>query len=76
MEDCWGWMLDATEGYCIKCGDYYGIDNLTMDHIVPLILVDKLGTQKAIEIGAIHHIDNVQVLCKSCNSKKHDANNI
>jgi len=69
----WWWMLDATEGYCPMCGNPFdnGEHKFTMDHILPLNLVDKLGKTEAIKLGAIHHIDNVQVLCMKCNSKKH-----
>ena len=72
MTERWFWMLDATEGYCPRCGELFdnGIHNCTMDHIIPLDLVDKFGTAKAIRLGAIHHIDNIQVLCRSCNCSK------
>lgn len=63
----WEWMLDATEGYCPKCGEPFdnGIHKCTMDHVIPL--TPRLGNPQG-----IHHIDNVQVLCGSCNSKKHN----
>jgi len=72
MTERWWWMIDVTEGYCPNCGKLFddGGHKLTMDHIIPLNLVDKLGKDKAVEIGAIHHINNIQVLCKSCNSSK------
>lgn len=40
---------------CIKCGD---TESLTLDHIVPIIK------------GGDNSLDNLQVLCKSCNSSK------
>lgn len=63
MTQRWWWMLDATEGYCPKCGNYHGVDKLTQDHIIPLAPNpgDPQGT---------HHIGNVQVLCFGCNSSK------
>jgi len=60
MTQRWWWMLDATEGYCPNCGNYFGIDKLQMDHIIPL---SKNG---------IHHINNVQALCQHCNCSKNN----
>lgn len=45
-------------GYrCLACGT---TEKITMDHVIPLIK------------GGEHSAKNVQPLCKSCNSKKHD----
>lgn len=41
---------------CLACGT---TENISMDHIVPIAL------------GGTHSADNVQPLCRSCNSKKH-----
>jgi len=57
----WLNKLEKTKGICPMCGKYVGIDKLTLDHIYPV--------SKA-EIGRIYTIDDVQPLCKSCNSKK------
>jgi len=67
MSERWEWIIDATEGYCPCCGEPFdnGKHKLTMDHIIPL-------TPKSGDPQGIHHIDNVQVLCKSCNSSKHN----
>lgn len=44
---------------CLRCGR---MDiKLTMDHVIPLSL------------GGTHTVDNVQPLCLSCNSSKHDT---
>jgi len=42
-------------GMCFNC---HSEDDLTIDHIVPMSL------------GGKHEIDNLQVLCRSCNSRK------
>ncbi len=42
---------------CVACGS---LDNLTLDHIVP---ISKGGSDTE---------DNLQTLCKSCNSRKKD----
>lgn len=44
-------------GYCAKCGR---TERLTVDHIVPLAK------------GGENDLDNMQILCKSCNSRKRD----
>lgn len=44
---------------CLKCGSK---DRLEADHIIPLTK------------GGPHTIDNLQILCKSCNSKKRNSN--
>ncbi len=43
-----------------KCKLCNKIKKLTLDHIIPLSL------------GGIHAKENIQILCKSCNSKKHN----
>jgi len=63
MDIQWQKKLNITKGYCPSCGKYIGGDKLTMDHIIPL---SKNG---------IHHIDNAQPMCKSCNSSKSNKMN-
>lgn len=41
-----------------KCAHCYTDENIEMDHKIPL------------SKGGKHHIDNIQPLCRSCNSKK------
>lgn len=43
---------------CVWCGKLLNISTVTVDHIKP---VSKGGT---------HHIDNLQPMCRSCNSSK------
>lgn len=59
------WLAKKSDtfGVCPGCGKYIGIGNMTKDHIFPL--------SKA-EPGRIYTINDVQALCKSCNSKKHN----
>jgi len=50
--------LDLCKKYgnkCLCCGE---VKKLTVDHVIPLIL------------GGANSIENIQPLCKSCNSKK------
>jgi 5-methylcytosine-specific restriction endonuclease McrA len=49
--------LKAKYGHrCLSCSRQ--LDRLTMDHVVPL------------SEGGLHAIDNIQPLCRSCNSRK------
>jgi len=41
--------------YCLCCGDS---ERVTLDHVIP------------IHCGGLNEIENLQTLCKSCNSKK------
>lgn len=58
--------LLSTKGVCMGFGvepHYIGLENLTLDHIVPL--------SKAPD-GFIYTIDEIQFLCRRCNSRKHN----
>lgn len=57
----WKVIVQTTEGYCPVCGVEVEIERMTMDHIIPL------------SKGGIHHINNVQPMCRSCNSAKGSA---
>lgn len=59
----WLDKLAKTRGFCPKCKKYVGIWNLTLDHIKP---VSKAKN------GWVYTIDDVQPLCRNCNSKKKD----
>lgn len=52
----WQVLKKKSKYRCIRCGDD---KDLTADHIIPL---SKGGT---------NYISNIQLLCRSCNSKKH-----
>jgi 5-methylcytosine-specific restriction endonuclease McrA len=51
----WVVLLNEYGGKCLSCGD---IDDLTLDHVIPL------------SGGGKHEYSNAQPLCRSCNSKK------
>ena len=53
----WDKLKDSCGNVCVFCGSD---EKLTKDHIVPL---SKGGTD---------YIENIQPLCRSCNSKKHN----
>ncbi len=57
----WENKINQTKGICPHCRKYTGIFNLTLDHIMPI--------SKA-PINFVYTIDDVQPLCKPCNSKK------
>lgn len=57
----WSALCGHYENLCACCRR---MCRLTMDHIIPL---SKGGT---------HYIENIQPLCVSCNSKKHNKNQI
>lgn len=59
----WLAKLQATKGVCPDCNRFVGVENLTLDHINPI--------SRARE-GQIYTINDVQPLCKICNSKKGD----
>ena len=58
--DEWNAILNfyAPNGHCLCCGNKR---KLTVDHVKPL------------SIGGSNTVDNLQVLCVSCNSVKHDS---
>lgn len=57
----WEEKLEKTEGFCLRCKNYIGIMELTLDHIIPLSKVYE---------GFIYTIHDVQPLCFLCNARK------
>jgi 5-methylcytosine-specific restriction endonuclease McrA len=53
--DEWNAMIEKYGGHCLACGK---ITKLAADHVKP------------VSLGGLNIIDNIQPLCKSCNSKK------
>jgi len=64
----WLAKLEATKGFCPKCGKYIGIAHLTLDHIYPVSRAYK--DYKRTGIKGVYTIDDVQPLCRSCNTRK------
>jgi len=59
----WNTKVNKTEGVCPICGKNVGVEKLTLDHIHPISKAKK---------GQIYTIDDIQPMCRSCNSKKGD----
>ena len=59
----WNHKLNETKGICPYCKQKVGIKKLTLDHITPI--------SKA-PISFVYTIEQIQPLCKSCNSKKNN----
>lgn len=57
--DEWKALMAVYNYQCAACGSHHSIAKLSADHIVPVAL------------GGANSIDNIQPLCKSCNSTKH-----
>lgn len=61
------WMIEQREkrSLCSKCGASYP---LTIDHILPKIMLLQLGLDEERHIDS----DNLEVLCRACNQLKGD----
>lgn len=57
----WLQKVKDTFGVCPRCDKYIGIRKLSLDHIIPISKVEK---------GQVYTINDVQPLCRSCNSSK------
>lgn len=54
----WRSLVDRFGGNCVRCKVHFGLKKLTADHIVPLAK------------GGSNFIENIQPLCRRCNSAK------
>jgi 5-methylcytosine-specific restriction endonuclease McrA len=76
----WNNKLEQTNGYCpnpeynSKCSKFVGKKNLTLDHIYPLSKDNE--DFKRTGIKRVYTINDVQPLCKSCNSSKWNLINL
>jgi len=59
-----GWREEIKDFYNMQCAKCTNIDNLQIDHIIPLSL------------GGDHAMYNMQILCKRCNFEKSNKNSI
>ena len=59
--------LYSTNGKCQLCDKEVGFGNLEMDHIIPISKVTE---------GTIYMIEDIQFLCKECNSSKSNKCNV
>jgi len=55
----WHDLCERYDFRCLACGQQMDPDKLTIDHVVPVLY------------GGKNSIDNIQPLCRSCNSAKH-----
>jgi 5-methylcytosine-specific restriction endonuclease McrA len=55
--------LEDSGGICCMCKKYVGKEKLTLDHIFPISKASP---------GRIYTINDIQPLCSTCNSKKHN----
>lgn len=58
--DEWYNLCEFYEFHCLKCRKIFPFGSLTVDHVKP---ISKGGTS---------FIENIQPLCKKCNSSKND----
>lgn len=59
----WQQKLKDSNGICLMCGENKGIENLSLDHIIPI---------NKVKYGTVYTINDIQPLCLSCNSHKRD----
>ncbi len=57
----WDVKVLETEGICPECKKYVGIEEITLDHIIPISKARN---------GFVYRIEDVQPLCRSCNASK------
>lgn len=51
-------IYDRSDGHCALCGQQLSLENMTLDHIVP------------VSMGGKDDLDNLQVSCYACNQFK------
>lgn len=59
--------LRNTNGICSLCDKCVGINKLTLDHILPI---------SKVPVGAVYTINDIQFICRGCNSKKGNKTDI
>lgn len=59
----WLFKKERTKGVCPFCNKFVGINNITLDHIIPISKVVN---------NFEYTIDMVQPMCFSCNTRKHN----
>jgi 5-methylcytosine-specific restriction endonuclease McrA len=62
-KDEWVNKKQKTDGMCPVCSRHVGIDNLELDHIIPI---------SRASINQMYFINDIQPLCRPCNSQKNN----
>ena len=60
-------LIARDGGNCAKCG---GTNELTIDHIIPVSFLEMMGIFKKHTLSFKKHGNNLQLLCRKCNSLK------
>jgi 5-methylcytosine-specific restriction endonuclease McrA len=61
-------MKEVTQGVCPCCKRNVGLSYITLDHIYPISKAND--DYKRTGVKRVYTIDDIQPLCRSCNSSK------
>lgn len=60
-------VIKRDGGVCKNCGS---INELTIDHIVPISFLEMMGINRKYSYSFKKHGHNLQILCRKCNALK------
>ena len=61
-------LIERDGEKCVKCGS---VNELTIDHIIPVSFLEMMGIFRKHTLSKKHH-QNLQLLCRKCNSLKRE----